>query len=134
MTTDILPWDTPNNITAHMAQAVAGMNQVMRRNTLSATYRHDVAVGLAWKTVVIVSIRWQWITLPAALVLFALVFLATTIWKNSKQESIGIWKTSALAILFNGLGEDVQEHVGSVDKRSHVRAKARDMKVHLEDE
>ena len=114
--------------------AVAGMNQVMRRNTLSATYRHDVAVGLAWKNVVIVRIRWQWITLPAALVIFALVFLATTIWRNSKEKSIGVWKTSALAVLFNGLGDDVQGHVGSTEKQSQVRAQARDLKVHLADD
>jgi hypothetical protein len=117
-----------------MAKAVTGMNQVMRRNTLSETHRHDVAVGIAWKNVVIVRIRWQWITLPVALVVFALIFLTTTIWRNSKEKSIGVWKTSALAILFNGLGEDVQSFMGSGHEQGYVRARAREMKVQLEDD
>jgi hypothetical protein len=81
-----------------------------------------------------VRIRWQWITLPATLVVFALVFLVTTIWKNSKERSIGVWKTSALAILFNGLGEDVQGAVSAADKQSDVRTKARGMQVKLEED
>lgn len=57
--TETLPWDTPHNVSAHMTMAVTGINQVMRRNTLSATSRYDLAVGLAWKNVVIVRLRWQ---------------------------------------------------------------------------
>lgn len=129
-----LPWDTPNNVTAHMAAAVTAMNQVMRRNALSATYRHDVSVGQAFKTVVIVHVRWQWITLPVTLLSFALIFLVATIWRASKEESIGVWKTSALAVLFNGPGDDVQGFVGSGKKRGYVRTKARDMEVQLGDD
>jgi hypothetical protein len=131
-----LPWDTPHNATDHLAQAVKVMNQVIRRNTLSASHRHDVAVGLAYKTVVLVDIRWQWITLPVALLLFSLVFLATTMWRSSKdREAIGIWKTSALAILVNGLGDDVQSFVGPGSKKQgYVRRKAKDIKVQLDDD
>jgi hypothetical protein len=132
--TKILPWDTPNNVTAHMADAVTAMNQVVRKNTLSATYRHDVSVGRAFKNVVIVHVRWQWITLPAALLLFALIFLISTIWRASKEPSIGVWKTSALAVLFNGPGDDVQGFVGSGKKQGYVRTKARDMEVQLGDD
>lgn len=136
MTDPVLPWTYPNNVTAHMADAVLAMNQMLRRNTFSVAKRHDVCVGNAFKNIVFVDVRWQWITLPAALLLFALVFLVATIYKSSKdREQIGVWKTSALAILFNGLGDDVQGFVGPGNKRQgYVRRKARDIKVQLDDD
>jgi len=131
-----LPWDTPHNVTAHMAGAVTAMNQVVRRNNLSMRDRHDVSVGQAWKYIVLVEIRWVWITLPAALLLFSLIFLIATVMRASKEEDkIGIWKTSALAILFNGLGEDVQNRVGSGSNRmGYTRSRARELKVQLDDD
>ena len=136
MSEPVLPWDTPNNVSAHMADAVLAMNQVIRRNTLSQANRHDVCVGRAYKNVVFVDVRWQWITLPVALLLFALLFLAATIYRSSKdREQIGVWKSSALAILFNGLGDDVQGFVGAGNKKQgYVRRKARDIKVQLDDD
>lgn len=131
-----LPWDTPHNATQHLAEAVKVMNQVIRQNTLSASHRQDVAVGLAYKTVILVDIRWQWITLPIGLLVFSLLFLAITMWRSAKdKDAIGIWKTSALAILVNGLGDDVQGFVGGGNKKQgYVRRKAKDIKVQLDDD
>jgi len=119
-----------------MAEAVTVMNQILRRNILSSRHRQDVAVGKAFKEVVIVNIRWQWISLPAILLLFSLLFLIATVVRSSKdEENIGIFKTSALAILFNGLGDDVQAQVGSGNNRmGYTREKARDIKVKLDDD
>lgn len=132
----ILPWDTPNNVTAHMSGAVRAMNSVLRQNTLSRTHREDVTLGQSFKYVVYVDVRWQWITLPATLLIFALIFLLATIYRSTKdREQIGVWKTSALAILFNGLGDDVQGFVGAGNKKQgYVRRKARDIKVQLDDD
>jgi hypothetical protein len=41
----MLPWDTPNNVTAHMAEIVMVMNQVLRRSVLSQSHTHSVAIG-----------------------------------------------------------------------------------------
>jgi hypothetical protein len=131
-----LSWDVPNNITEVIGQQVAMMNQVVRSNTNSASQRHDVAVGRAYKHTVIVHIRWVWITLPATLLLVSLIFLGTTVVRSSKeQDNVGIWKTSALAILFNGLGEDIQYHVGSGNHgMGYQRSKAKEIKVHLDED
>jgi hypothetical protein len=131
-----LSWDVPNNVTESIRRQVAVMNEVVRKNANSARQRHEVAVGQAWKYEVIVHIRWVWITLPAALLLVSLIFLVITVVRSSKeQDHVGIWKTSALAILFNGLGEDVQYHVGSGNHgMGYQRSKAREMKVQLDDD
>jgi hypothetical protein len=128
-----LPWDSPANVTDHMSQTVAVMNQIVRRNAKSQSGLYDNAGGTAYKQVVLVRIRWQWITLPAALLVFALVFLLVTIFHSTRDtEQIGIWKTSALAILFNGIGEDVERYVGEGKKEmGYTRQKAHDLKVQL---
>jgi len=74
--------------------------------------------------------------LPAILLLFSLLFLVATVIRSTKdQDNVGIFKTSALAILFNGLGEDVAAQVGSGNNRmGYTREKARDIKVKLDDD
>jgi hypothetical protein len=130
------PWAPPNNVTEHMAEAVNVMNQVLRRNSLSTSRRDDDAVGKAFIYVVLVSIRWKWLSLPLILLVFSLIFLIATVVRSTRdQDNIGIFKTSALAILFNGLGDDVQEQVGSGNNRmGYTRERARDIKVRLDDD
>ncbi|KIW01028.1 uncharacterized protein PV09_07544 [Verruconis gallopava] len=132
--TSSLPWDAPANVTDHMAKAVSVMNQIVRRNANSQSHRHDFATGTAIKYIVIVKVRWEWITLPLLLLVIALLFLIATIIRSSKnKDQIGIWKTSALAILFNGLGEDVSKFVGEGRKdMGYTREKANALKVQLE--
>ncbi|KAE9978789.1 hypothetical protein EG328_001245 [Venturia inaequalis] len=136
---DALPtnaWEPPANISAHMGKAVMAMNQVIRRNPVSQAQRHDVAVGKAYAYVVLVEIRWKWLSLPLILLIFSFMFLVATVVRSTKdQDNVGIFKTSALAILFNGLGEDVQERVGTgANRMGYARERARDMKVRLDDE
>lgn len=103
-----LPWDTPNNVTAHMAEIVTVINQVVRRNTLSARHRHDVSVGIAWIYLQFVEVHWPWITVPLALLLISGLFLAATIFRGSTT-----WKTWPLATLVGGLGDAEKSSFGS---------------------
>lgn len=131
------PWAPPNNLSQHMTNVVTVMNQVLRRNSLSVGERNDAAVGKAYIYQVLVEIRWKWLSLPLILLMFSLMFLIATVVRSSRdQENIGIFKTSALAILFNGLGDDVQERVGygGVNRMGYARERAKDMKVHLDDD
>jgi hypothetical protein len=85
--------------------------------------------------VVLVKINWRFLSLPIILLVFSLVFLiATAVRSEKEKDKIGIFKTSALAILFNGLGDDVQAQYGGVQRMGETRARARDMKVKLEDD
>jgi hypothetical protein len=123
------------NISDYMSQIARTMTNTARSTRDSATDDFQDVDGIAWKEVVMVDIRWVWITLPAALLLFSLLFLVATVVKSTKQDAqVGVWKTSALAVLFNGLGEDVQNHVGAPKTMGYARERARDIKVKLEDE
>jgi hypothetical protein len=99
-----LPWDTPANISAQMAGAVAAMNQAVRRNPLSQRDRHDVAVGQAIKYQIYVHVKWEWITFPVTLLLIGLVFLLWTVKRSAKDSpKFGVWKNSTLPVLLNSL-------------------------------
>jgi hypothetical protein len=125
------PWQAPNNVTAHVGRLAAAFTNVVR-NEASANGTERI-IGPAWESETFVNIRWPWVSLPLFLLLFSLAFLLTTVLKSTEEQShgIGIWKTSALAILFNGLGEDVQKSVGTGCGMGEIRARAREIHVKL---
>jgi hypothetical protein len=125
------PWLPPNNISDHIQNVATAMTRVLR-NTPAVNGTMDLVKGTSWESRVHVEIRWAWMTLPVALLLISLVFLLATMVKSTREEKdVGIWKTSALAILFNGLGEDVQRSVGPNCRMGQARAKARELRVKL---
>jgi hypothetical protein len=83
---------------------------------------------------VLIKIHWVWISLPIILLIFSLMFLIATAVKSTREEDqIGIFKTSALAILVNGLGEDVQKQFGGNSRMGITRSRAKDVKVQLDE-
>ena len=54
-----------------------------------------------------VHVRWGWIGLPVAVVVLAGLFLATAMYQ-SKRSKTALWKSSALAMLFNGLDSETR--------------------------
>jgi hypothetical protein len=128
-----LPWASPHNITAHVAAWAATLTGVIRKTPHGGTNNYEQVQGRALNQRVIVRIRWLWIILPAILLGGSLAFLIATVVKSSREEArIGVWKSSALAVLFNGPGEDVQEAVGDNPSRlGSVREKAKNLRVTL---
>ena len=99
---DLLPWDEPYNVTDHMAQAILAMNAVVRNNVLSGTRRDDAVHGTAYRNATILRVRWAWISLPLILLVLVAAFLLKTIIDTRRDTDVGVWKTSALAVLLNG--------------------------------
>lgn len=94
------------------------------------------AKGVVVKTETCIEVRWGWIAFPVGLVLSTLAFLAMTAWttrETNKQHarSIGIWKSSTLAVLFGGLKEDVRRMCGPLERKSQMEACAEEFKVSL---
>jgi hypothetical protein len=125
------PWLPPNNVSEQMANLATVMT-VAIRNTQNSNGSFETIAGTAWDQRIHVQIRWPWISLPLLLLTAGLFFLLATVMKSSKEiDEVGIWKTSALAILFNGLGEDVQRSVGPGCRMGEARMKARELVVKL---
>jgi hypothetical protein len=125
------PWLPPNNISHHMERLATTMTAVVRNSQNSGKEIH-FATGTAWESDTLVQIRWAWISLPVAVLTLGLIFLVGTIVISSRErEEVGIWKTSVIAVLFNGLGDEVQQSVGPNCSMGEAREKARQLKVRL---
>ena len=61
--------------------------------------------GHAWKTESILHVKWGWITLSLALVLFANIYLYYTMHKTSSAGCM-VWKSHQLPLIFHGLAAD----------------------------
>jgi len=59
-----------------------------------------------------VSVRYEWLIFPIALVLLTLFFLLATMMK-SRHHGIPLWKSSSLAVL-GGLDRETREELGNV--------------------
>jgi hypothetical protein len=125
------PWLPPNNISQHMENLATAMSVEVRNFQDSGVNVHQ-APGIAWKQDTLVQVRWAWISLPIAVLALSLVFLVSTVVISSRDRGeVGIWKTSIIAVLFNGLGDEVQQSIPPNCSMTETREKARHMKVKL---
>lgn len=84
-------------------------------------------VGKAWKYIRIVKVEWPWLAIPLSLLLISGLFLIATVIRSSKDK-VGIYKTSALASLFSGVG-DQRPVIQTEDetRRGYIRLRAKVM-------
>jgi hypothetical protein len=89
---------------------------------------NETVRGRAYAEESYVEVRWQWIVLPVLLQLSTLVLFITTV-AYSHCNSVPIWKSSILAIIYHGV-EDLDEKKDLVAERlSGMNAVARVDKV-----
>ncbi|KAK2608337.1 hypothetical protein N8I77_006955 [Diaporthe amygdali] len=69
------------------------------------------AIGTVWETQTCVHVNWAWISLPAGLLLLTIVFLLLTVLRTNSKR-VRPWKSSMLAVLFNGLDLHTREDAG----------------------
>jgi hypothetical protein len=70
--------------------------------SLSASHvapSHQVA-GTVSVQIVLLHVRWGWLSFPAALLLLVAALLFETI-RSSQPETVGVWKSNPLAVLLN---------------------------------
>lgn len=116
-----------------LAAKIDGLARLMTSVMMTSAQGVQNVEGVAWASEVFVSVRWKWFSLPFALLLLSLIFLLTTIFKSTEEaDDIGIWKTSALPVLMNGLRGDVRRRMGDSSKLSDVRSQAREVDMKLQ--
>ena len=113
------------NITAHLDHLATDLTNIVRSSKGSI----ERVQGTASELLSIVEVRWVWLSLPLSLLGFAFIFLMATIVRNSMEQDVGVWKTSAIATLLYGLPDDVRKKVTSVRDKGTPRANAKRTKV-----
>jgi hypothetical protein len=123
------PWLPPNDISAYAANFAKALTYVIR-NSPKEVNGLVMVNGTAFET--LVQIRWAWLSLPLTLLGSSLIFLVALVVRSSLEyDEVGIWKTSVLAVLFNGFGDDVPIPVGPRGRMGEISSVARKMMVRL---
>lgn len=101
------------NITAMFEKLTASMTHNLRSSSLDSQRSFEgmgyvlgvgPANGTAYSLEVLVSVRWPWLTFPAALLLIALVFFFLTLLSTSRHQ-LEVWKLSPFPLIFNRVDE-----------------------------
>ncbi|KAK3064891.1 hypothetical protein LTS18_002966 [Coniosporium uncinatum] len=105
------PWlKSSASLMKHMDEIAKAMTHTVR----SANEGSDRWRGSALQLESYVDPRWEWLSLPALLIVCGLTFLILTVLDTSRRnDRIGIWKTSALAVLLNGVRDNNTTNIGN---------------------
>ncbi|KAL0262104.1 hypothetical protein SLS55_003540 [Diplodia seriata] len=141
------------------AALAASMTLQMRRDGVPGDSSAP-ATGSVWKTETCVSVQWEFLAYPAALLGLSVVFLAVTIWKSAppgrwrraeteagmmtttvergegrrRRWQVDCWKGSSLAVLFHGVGEGLREECRRAEGVKEMEEVARVVRVQVRDE
>lgn len=90
-------------------------------------------VGTVWNSQACVRVNWGWIALPGGLLLGTLVFFILTVIKTRSRQAM-VWKSSILAVLFSGLGQETRKAAAGPTKTlKEMKVIAGKATVRLED-
>ncbi|KAI9739830.1 MAG: hypothetical protein M1834_006551 [Cirrosporium novae-zelandiae] len=106
-------WLAGNDLEPLMSNVADNIEQVIRSAANGTT--HAIA-GKPLRTETYIHVRWEWLILPAAVVLFAVIFLLATIFGPYSTPDTRRWKSSGLMLLFTevvgiGIGKHRMENV-----------------------
>lgn len=90
---------------------VIGLEEIMQNLAASLTkYGLNNSTGTVHGTMSIsrsfVSVEWEWITLPAIVLLASMALFISTVMKN-KKHGLKLWKSAILPVLYHGLDDDL---------------------------
>ncbi|PLB50945.1 hypothetical protein P170DRAFT_474494 [Aspergillus steynii IBT 23096] len=109
---------------AHVMENIAASSTKYARNI-----SNQMAYGTVYEPQTYVIVDWLFLTLPAVLVALGIVFLASTIIVNSRQN-LSLWKSSVFPMMYNELMKEMDIE-GSASASSMERT-AREITVKLE--
>ncbi|EFW15362.1 conserved hypothetical protein [Coccidioides posadasii str. Silveira] len=91
----------------------------------------DFAMGSSLSAEVFVSVQWEWLTLPLALIGLSLIVLVSPIVK-ARRLGAKVWKSSSLAILL-GFNVDTRKRMPDLDHKDILDNSTEGVVVSLED-
>lgn len=81
-----------------------------------------------------VRVRWAWIGLPATLLFLTVVFVALVASQSAKHRWQGLWRASAVALLFHGFDVETRKRFGTVAGRNEMCKASEHVEVQLQKE
>jgi hypothetical protein len=110
-----------DDLSSVMAEVATSFSTYLR----SLPGPNNRAIGTAWKMETFIHVRWGWLILPILVVLMGVAFLLSAIIRTRR---LAVWKSSILAILFHGLGE---QHTRQAQGLIEMEGTAKGIRVRL---
>lgn len=134
------PWSVNlwNNGTPTLDTVQAIMDGMTRSVTARLRQGDGISInmgpanGTVWGLQTCVGVNWEWLALPAGLLLLTIVFLVLTIARTMSTQ-VRVWKSSIFAVLFSGLDQGTRRADGPVVSLEEMKAAAGRATVRLED-
>ncbi|RGP71209.1 carboxylic ester hydrolase [Fusarium longipes] len=136
---------TRTNMTSTFESLATSMTNEIRRNyepRSSQESRQDMGrfrdgtmteLGRVGLLTVVYDVRWPWIALHVAMLLFVSVFLCITLMNSGSSEAAPLWKSSTLATLRHGYqvrdvlaGADTVEDMETKARRAYIKVQRTD--------
>ena len=116
-----------------LSELVDSVAASMTKRMREATSNHSVGLGpkangTELQHIPYVSVRWGWIAFPAVLVFLSLIFLVSTIFQNSKEDTM-LWKANTLANFYHPLTKDGRDELQMGHNALEAEQIAEKMKV-----
>jgi hypothetical protein len=121
---DYAHWPKPNNASDYAGRLATALTMLVRNYPDSSLTVRGYG-GLE----TYVHIQWAWVTLPLIVILGTLILLMYTVVTGPSRGEGRIWKTSLLASLLHGMGEDSRRDFGNAWELSAMREKAQSSRV-----
>ncbi|KAE8351489.1 hypothetical protein BDV28DRAFT_162363 [Aspergillus coremiiformis] len=96
-------------------------------------FNNTPANGTSWKMETQIHVRWEWIGLPALLVVLTALFLCTTMFQTRKG-GFDVWKSSPTPLVCARLDQRAQEFVCSVENPTEMEQLASQIRVRFRKE
>ena len=117
-------------------EVVANISQALTQHILDASQYSNISraaivptTGFVEVPVIILHVRWQWLSLPVMVLMLGLVFLLFAVFEIRRQR-LGIWKSSSLPLLYHGLDRQ-EDHDATMLGIGEMEADAQGVKVRL---
>lgn len=120
------PWQSPKSQSEHFENMARTMTNVIRSSTDKI-----MVPGDAYSMKNFIHVSWAWLIFPFALLLLSLAFLLSTMHKTAKDETTGVWKTSAMPTLIYGLPEETRGKFTGQTARNRSHGDAKQVRIRL---
>jgi len=99
-------WNGTENLDAWIQNLALSMTNVVRVSTPAHNNRYN---GTAFRQGI--NVRWMWLVLPAAMVMFSVLIFGLVIIKTMKSN-VEAWKGSPLTLLFSDVDAEIKGQAG----------------------
>lgn len=101
----------------------------LRLETFNASDARTFVQGTVMQSMVCTRMAWEWLILPAALLLLTTVFLIYTItWTYIERIDVPLWKSSVLPLIY-GPSDDVRSAASGTVEVMHEEARTTDVQI-----